>query len=63
MLTLLCALALLLSGCTGTIVDSLQERHISSCVFWSTPLASARGVTATGNATVEQCLAVPCRGH
>lgn len=57
------ALVCLLTGCTGVLVDSLQERHISSCVFWSSPLAGARGVTATGLATISQCLEVPCRGH
>ena len=60
---LLLLLALGLSGCTGALIDQLQERHVSSCIWTSSPLSSMRAVTATGSATIAECLAVPCRGH
>ena len=56
-------LALLLSGCTGWLVEDLEKRHVSSCVWFTSPFTGVRGVTATGSATISQCLDVPCRGH
>jgi len=53
-------LALLLSGCTGQLVDRLNERQVSSCIWWSGPLGFSRGITATGGATMHECVAVPC---
>jgi hypothetical protein len=57
-------LCLLLAGCHGALVDALQERQVASCIWWETqPFKSARGITATGGASLETCLAVQCRGH
>jgi hypothetical protein len=55
-------LCLLLAGCTGALVDRLNERGVSSCVWWQTPLGT-RGLTATGQATIETCTAIPCQGR
>jgi hypothetical protein len=55
---------LLLAGCHGVLIDSLQERGIQSCVFWETqPFKSAHGITATGGIPIETCLAIQCRGR
>jgi hypothetical protein len=51
-------LALLVGGCTGPIVQALEERQAASCLWWSTPFG--RGVTSTGGVPLAQCLAVPC---
>lgn len=57
-------LALLLSGCTGWLIDDLERRQVQSCVFWETrPFGAARGITATGGASLERCLQVPCSGR
>ena len=47
-------LALLGTGCTGTLVDRLNERHVRSCIWWSG--LGARGVSATGGADLATCL-------
>jgi len=61
---LLLLVCLLLSGCHGQLIDALNERNVHSCVWWETqPFKSARGITATGGASLETCLAVPCRGR
>lgn len=55
------ALLLLLQGCTGALIDALDKRQTNSCIWWSTsPLTGTHGVTATGGASLEACLAVPC---
>jgi len=55
---------LLLTGCTGRLVEALNERQIASCVWWeSRPFSGVRGVTATGGADLATCLAVPCQGR
>lgn len=59
---LLLLLALLCGGCTGQLVAVLEQRQIASCIWWAGPL-HGRGVTATGGATLAQCLAVPCQGR
>jgi hypothetical protein len=52
-------LALLLcGGCTGALVQALEERQAASCLYWSTPFG--RGVTSTGGVPLERCLSVPC---
>jgi uncharacterized membrane protein len=50
---------LLLGGCTGTLVDRLNERQVQSCVWWHTMWGTARGVTATGGTDINVCLRVP----
>lgn len=52
-------LALLLTGCHGQLVAALEERQVASCIWYSSPFG--HGVTATGTATLAQCLAVPCQ--
>lgn len=55
---------LLLTGCTGWLIDDLERRQMASCVWWETrPFGAARGVTATGGASLERCLQVPCSGR
>ena len=55
-------LALLLcNGCTGQVIEALEQRQMTSCVWWKGPLGYSHGVTATGGATLAQCLAVPCQ--
>jgi len=59
----LAVLCLALAGCTANGIDltaALQQREVTSCLWYSgaaTPYASVIGVTATGGATLEQCLA------
>lgn len=53
-------LALLLSGCTGQLVEVLEARQVASCVWWQGALTGTHGVTATGGTPLAQCLAVPC---
>ena len=60
---LVAALLLFSTGCTGMLLDQLQERHVSSCVWWQSHVTGLRSVSATGGATLEQCLAVPCQGR
>jgi hypothetical protein len=55
-------LCLLLAGCHGELAARLNERHVTSCVWWVTPLGT-RGLTATGQATIETCMQVPCQGR
>lgn len=50
-------LLLLCTGCTGALVDALEARHVQSCIWWQSLLGTARGVTATGQADLGQCLA------
>jgi hypothetical protein len=57
MAVLLC-LVLLCGGCTGALVQALEEREVASCLWWSTPFG--RGVTSTGGVPLATCLAVPC---
>ena len=58
----LCVLLLLLTGCTGALIDALNERQAASCIWWSTgPLGFSRGVTATGGVDIRECIAVPCQ--
>lgn len=52
--------ALLTGGCTGALVDALDKRDVSSCIWWQGALTGTHGVTATGNTPLAQCLAVPC---
>jgi hypothetical protein len=59
---LLLLLGLLLTGCHGELAARLNERNITSCVWWSTPLGT-RGLTATGHATIESCTHIPCQGR
>lgn len=62
--SLLLLTLLLFTGCTGWLIDDLNQRHVQSCVWWETkPFGAARGITATGGADLATCLAVPCRGH
>lgn len=56
-------LALLLAGCHGALVSALNERRVTSCVYWSNPLTGIRGVSATGGMDLQTCLAVPCMPH
>ena len=57
-------LALLLcTGCHGQVIDSLNQRHIASCVWWNSAITGARSVSATGGADLATCLAVPCQGR
>lgn len=51
-------LCVVLGGCTGALVQALEERQAASCVYWRTPWAS--GVTSTAGTPIERCLAVPC---
>jgi hypothetical protein len=51
-------LALLVGGCTGSLVGALEERQVASCLYWSTPFG--RGVTSTGGVPLERCLSEPC---
>lgn len=46
-------------GCTGQLVAALEERNVSSCIWWQSPFGG-RGITATGTATIDRCLSVPC---
>lgn len=53
-------LALALSGCSGfaSMMASLNERQVTSCIFWdghASAYLSVKGVTATGGATLEAC--------
>lgn len=57
-MTAVLLLALLLAGCHGALVHALEQRQLSSCVWWSGPFA--RGVTSTGGMPLERCLQVPC---
>lgn len=52
-------LALLCVGCTGWLVDGLEQRQVQSCVWFTGPLGG-HGVTATGGVPLATCLAVPC---
>jgi hypothetical protein len=56
-------LALLLSGCTGMLIDRLNERHVQSCVWFSNPISGARSITATGGLDIATCLSAPCQGR
>lgn len=54
-------LALLLSGCTSyqALLDGLESRNVSSCVWFNGsagPYASLRVVTATGQAELAKCM-------
>ena len=60
---MLLLLALLLSGCTGALIDHLNERQVQSCVWFSNPLSGARSVTATGGLPMDVCLSAPCQGR
>lgn len=51
---------LLLAGCHGALIHALEERHVTSCVWWSGPLGMSHAVTATGGMSLQECLAVPC---
>ena len=51
-------LALLLAGCTGALVNALEQREVASCVWWTSPFA--RGVSSTGGQPLSACLALPC---
>lgn len=50
-------------GCTGWLIDALEERNVASCVWWNSAITGARSVSATGGATLAECLAVPCQGR
>jgi hypothetical protein len=52
-------LALLCGGCHGQLIQALEQRHVSSCIWWSTPWGG-KGVTATGGQSLAECLHVPC---
>lgn len=52
-------LALLCAGCTGQLVDALEQRQVQSCIWWRGPL-QGHGVTATGGVPLATCLSVPC---
>ena len=52
-------LILLSSGCTGMLVDALEQRQVQSCVWFSGPLGG-HGVTATGGMPLAECLKVQC---
>ena len=56
-------LALLCAGCTGVLIDALEQRHVASCVWWNSAITGARSVSATGGADLAVCLAVPCQGR
>ena len=53
-------LTLSLSGCTGWLVEGLEQRQVQSCVWFAGPLGGGHGVTATGGVPLATCLAVPC---
>lgn len=58
---LLGLLTLLLSGCTSyqAMLDGLNERNVSSCLWFSGnvgPYAGLRAVTATGQADLTKCM-------
>lgn len=57
---LLLLACLLCTSCTGALVDALEERNVSSCIWWSGALTGAHGVTATGGVPLQTCLQVPC---
>lgn len=61
--TCLVLLTLLSSGCHGQLVETLNQRHVASCVWWNSALTGARSVSATGGADLATCLAVPCQGR
>jgi hypothetical protein len=56
--TLLLLACLLTGGCTGALVQALEEREAASCIWWSTPFG--HGVTSTAGTPLAQCLALPC---
>lgn len=58
-MTVLVLLALVCAGCTGWLVEGLEQRDIASCVWWTGPLGG-HGVTATGGVPLQTCLNVPC---
>jgi hypothetical protein len=60
---LLCLALLLLSGCHGMMVDSLNQRHIQSCVWWQSGITGLRSVSATGGVDIQTCLTTPCQGR
>jgi pantoate kinase len=53
-------LCLCLTGCTGWLVDSLEQRQMQSCWWIRGPLGGGYGVTATGGVSVATCLSVQC---
>lgn len=54
----LLVLCLLLGGCHGTLVKTLEQRQIASCIYWSSPFG--HGVTSTGGVPLSACLSVAC---
>ena len=50
----------LCTGCTGALVDALEQRQVASCIWWNSTLTGARSISATGGVDIRECLAVPC---
>jgi hypothetical protein len=63
MIRLVLLALLLLSGCTGVLIDRLEQHHVASCVFWNSTITGLRAVSATGGVPIEVCLNVPCQGR
>ena len=64
---LLLLVSLLLTGCTSfaSLVDSLNQRELKSCVKWGGSIAAGAGIggmgavqalTVTGGMTVDDCI-------
>lgn len=59
----LIAILMLLQGCAGQLIDSLESRGVKSCVWWNSGVTGLRSVSATGGVSVQDCLAAPCQGR
>lgn len=47
-------------GCTGWLIEGLEQRQVQSCIYWSGALTGGHGVTATGGVPLATCLSVQC---